>query len=72
LKVSERALKCFENGINPNDTVKGKPLIYEMINMYYRTPAFKDCIQVFVDYGLDFKDKVLLVVLLDDTESLDV
>jgi hypothetical protein len=39
--------------------------------MYLRTNAFKECIQVFVDYGLDFKDKVLLAVLLDDAQSLD-
>jgi ankyrin repeat protein len=62
---------CFENGIHPNDTTNGKLLIDDFINMYLRTNAFKECIQVFVDYGLDFKDKVLLAVLLDDAQSLD-
>lgn len=63
--------ECFENGIDPNQFYKGKPLIYEMINMYLRGSGFKKCIQTFVDYGLAFQDKVLLAVLLDDAASLD-
>ena len=63
--------ECFENGVNPNDTFNEKPLIYELINMYSRGPLFKKCIRVFVDYGLDFEDKVLLAVLLDDAKMLN-
>ncbi|MBP6237767.1 MAG: ankyrin repeat domain-containing protein [Saprospiraceae bacterium] len=63
--------ECFENGINPNDLFHGSPLIDEMITMYTRTPRFKECIKVFVDYGLKFEDPVLLAVLMDDSEMLD-
>jgi hypothetical protein len=63
--------ECFENGIDPNQLHNGKPLIYEMINMYLRGPKFKSCIQTFVNYGLKFDDEVLLAVLLDDATSLD-
>jgi hypothetical protein len=63
--------ECFENGVDPNQLYKGKPLIYELINMYLRGPNFKNCIKVFVDFGLKFDDKVLLAVLLDDATSLD-
>ena len=63
--------ECFENGIDPNQEYKGKPLIYEMINMYLRSPKFKGCIKTFVDFGLKFDDKVLLAVLLDDASSLE-
>ena len=63
--------ECFENGVDPNQLYKGKPLIYEMINMYLRGPKFKSCIQAFVDFGLKFDDRVLLSVLLDDAVSLD-
>lgn len=63
--------ECFINGIDPNQLYKGKPLIYEMINMYLRGPKFKNCIQAFVDFGLKFNDKVLLAVLLDDATLLD-
>lgn len=63
--------ECFENGIDPNQLYKGKPLIYEMINMYLRSSKFKDCIKAFVDHGLQFEDKALLAVLLDDASLLD-
>ena len=63
--------ECFENGVDPNQTYKGKPLIYEMINMYLRGAKFKSCIKTFVDFGLKFDDQVLLAVLLDDATSLD-
>ena len=62
---------CFEKGIQPNEMVHGKPLVYSLINMYTRGPLFRECIQAFVDYGLAFEDKVLLSVLLDDATALD-
>ena len=54
----------FKSGVNPNEIVNGKPLIYELINMYTRGLSFKSCIQAFIDHGLDFEDKILLSVLL--------
>jgi Ankyrin repeat len=68
----EEIRECFENGIDANQIVNGKPLVYEMINMYTRGPSFKKCIKIFVDYGLDFEDKILLSVLLDNPNLLDV
>jgi hypothetical protein len=63
--------ECFENGISPNDEYNNQPLIYELTSEYTRTPRFKDCVKTFVDYGLQFNDKILLAVLLDDATSLD-
>jgi hypothetical protein len=63
--------ECFENGVSPNAIVDGKPLIYSLVNMYSRGPLFKECIKVFVDHGLEFEDKILLAVLLDDSASLN-
>lgn len=63
--------ECFENGVDPNQIRKGKPLVYELISMYTRGPLFKKCVETFVDYGLVFEDKVLLSVLLDNAELLD-
>ncbi|MEP7266180.1 MAG: ankyrin repeat domain-containing protein [Saprospiraceae bacterium] len=62
---------CFENGISPNQMYNGKPLVYEFINMYLRSPGFKDCIRAFVEYGLEFEDETLLAVLLDDASDLE-
>ena len=62
---------CFSRGVNPNDRFRGEPLIYELISEYTRSPRFKDCIKAFVNHGLDFEDKVLLAVLMDDAGTLD-
>lgn len=61
---------CFRKGVDPNELWNGKPLIYELINMYTRGPRFRECIRAFVDHGLEFDDPVLLAVLLDDAELL--
>jgi hypothetical protein len=62
--------ECFDHGVDPNTTINGKPLVYELINMYTRGASFKSCIKSFVDYGLIFEDKALLSVLLDDASML--
>jgi hypothetical protein len=62
--------ECFENGISPNDLFQNEPLIHELISEYTRTSRFKDCVKVFVDYGLELHDQVLLAVLLDDDRKL--
>jgi hypothetical protein len=64
--------ECFENGISPNHVFRGEPLIYELTSEYARTPRFKDCVRVFVDYGLQFEDRILLSVLLNDANALDL
>ena len=63
--------ECFENGVNPNDLYNNEPLIYELTSEYARTSSFKSCVKTFADYGLNFEDKVLLAVLLDDTDFLN-
>jgi hypothetical protein len=63
--------KGFSQGISPNDYFRGQPIIYELISEYTRSPRFKDCVKAFADHGLDFDDKILLSVLLDDAKSLD-
>jgi hypothetical protein len=62
--------ECFKNGISPNDLYRDKPLIYELISEYTRSPRFSDCVRVFVENGLSFEDTPLLSVLLNDYVSL--
>lgn len=62
---------CFENGDNPNQLFRGKPLIEELISEYTRTARFKECVKVFVDFGLKFDDRELLAVLMDDALALE-
>ncbi len=42
-----------------------------MTSEYTRTSRFKDCVKAFVEHGLNFNDKALQAVLLDDFDSLD-
>jgi len=62
---------CFAAGISPNEYYNGLPLFFELIGEYTRSPRFKDCVAAFVEYGLEWKDEVLVSILLDDAEKLD-
>lgn len=63
--------RCFAQGLDPNLIYKGKPLFYELVNMYWRSREFKHCVRTFVDQGLIFNDPGLLAVLLDDDSTLE-
>ena len=60
----------FDNGGDPNEVIDGIPLFTTMVEMYLRSPVFKECIKLFIDQGLVFEDKALLAVLSDDAEIL--
>jgi len=63
--------ECFKNGLSPNALFRNEPLIYELTSEYTRSPRFKECVKAFVDCGLEFEDKILLAILLDDAHTLD-
>ena len=63
--------RYFDQGGDPNEVNDGMPLFKMMMEMYTRTPRFKDCVQVFIDKGLVFEDEALLSVLIDDSEKLE-
>jgi len=48
----------------------GVPLFTTMVEMYMRSPRFKQCVSVFIDHGLAFDDPALLAVLSDDPDRL--
>jgi len=62
----------FDNGGDPNGHFSdGTPVFTLMIEMYTRTPRFKDCVQVFIDHGLKFEHEELLAVFIDDAGKLE-
>jgi ankyrin repeat protein len=61
----------FEKGLDPNLIFEGKPLIYKLIDMYTRGADFAKCMAAFVESGLDFEEKPLLAVLLNDAKELE-
>ncbi len=60
----------FVAGGDPNEVHGGTPLFHTMVEMYTRTPRFKECIRLFVKAGLQFREEALLAVLLDDEPKL--
>lgn len=60
----------FKNGGSPNEVHDGMPVFTMMVEMYARGPRFKDCVQAFIDAGLEYEDKALLAVLAHDEEKL--
>ncbi len=66
----EKIKKYFEEGGNPNEINEGVPLFKMMIEMYARTPRFKDCVQTFIDAGLEYENKALLAVFIDDASKM--
>jgi ankyrin repeat protein len=64
--------RYFDEGGSPNDIFPdGMPVFTMMVEMYLRSPRFKDCVKAFIDAGLEFEDKALLSVLIDDAENLE-
>ncbi len=61
----------FNDRGDPNEVHDGVPLFTTMIEMYYRSPKFKDCVKAFIGAGLQFEDRALLAVLAHDAEKLN-
>lgn len=71
LHAADGMRNCFALGVDPNSLHNGKPLIYELLSEYTRSPRFKDCVKAFVDAGLQMENKALLAVLLNDAALLE-
>lgn len=63
--------RYFLDGGSPNEVHDGIPLFTTMVEMYYRSPEFKDCVRAFIDAGLVYPDQSLLAVLAHDAEKLN-
>ena len=61
----------FRQDGDPNEVHDGIPLFTTMVEMYTRTPRFKDCVRVFVNAGLIFENQSLLAIFLDDAQKLE-
>ncbi|MFM2393833.1 MAG: hypothetical protein RLZZ546_1815 [Bacteroidota bacterium] len=69
---SEIIREEFEKGISPNQDYNGKPLIYSLINMYYRSHKFSECMKVFKEFGWKEEDEILFIILLNDPKKLNL
>ena len=71
LHAADGIRNCFALGVDVNSLHKNQPLVYELLSEYTRSPRFKDCVKAFVDAGLQFENKALLAVLLNDAVMLE-
>lgn len=63
--------KCFSEGLDPNDHGNELPLLLELVSMYTRSRRFKDCVQAFVDAGLQWNDDLLISILTNNATALE-
>jgi len=61
----------LKNGADPNEVKNGTPVFIWLLEMYTRSPRFKDCVQAFIDAGLKFEPLALLAVFADDAPKLE-
>ncbi len=61
----------FNEGGDPNEIHDGVGLFTTFVEMYTRSPLFKEGVKIFTDAGLNFEDDALLAVLMDDPERLN-
>jgi Ankyrin repeats (3 copies) len=66
----EEIQKTLAKGVDPNGLINGQTPLMCLVEMYYRSPKFSECIRCLVEAGARCNDAGLLAVLLDDTDLL--
>ncbi|HEX4960180.1 MAG TPA: ankyrin repeat domain-containing protein [Thermoanaerobaculia bacterium] len=67
----ERIRSILDAGFDVRTPVKGKAPIAHLIEMYYRSDAFPDCVRLLLDRGAVLEDPVLRPVFLNDVDELE-
>lgn len=62
---------ALDAGAELDRPVNGKLPIHYLIEMYFRSDAFTDCLRLVLDRGAVIDDSLLRAVLLNDTAELD-
>jgi ankyrin repeat protein len=66
----EKIQEALAAGVDVNGLLDGKTPLTWLIEMYFRSPRFSDCVRCLVNAGAQGADVGLLAVLLDDAELL--
>lgn len=66
----ERIQEGLTAGIDVNGLLDGKTPLTLLVEMYFRSPKFSDCVRCLVQAGARCPDTALLAVLLDDAKLL--
>jgi ankyrin repeat protein len=68
---TEKIEEALAAGIDPNALIEGKTPLTLLVEMYYRSPAFSDCVECLVRAGAQCAEPGLLEVLLDEPKLLN-
>lgn len=68
---TEKIEQALATGIDANALIDGKSPLVHLIEMYYRSPLFSDCVRCLVKAGAVHPDAGLLAVLLDDASLIE-
>lgn len=60
----------LDRGFDVHSTIKGKPVISHLIEMYARSDAFPACLGLLLERGATLEDPRVAPVLLDDADGL--
>ena len=61
----------LDAGFDIQDAVDGKAPLDYLIEMYFRSDAFVDCLRLLLDHGARLEDRLVRAVLLNDVTELD-
>jgi hypothetical protein len=67
---TQKIQEALAGSIDVNGLLDGKTPLTWLVEMYFRSPKFSDCVRCLVQAGARCPDIGLLAVLLDDTELL--
>lgn len=67
----ERIREILDAGFDFTAPVKGKTPVTHLVEMYFRSDRFPDCLRLLLDRGAALEDPVLAPVLLDDPAALE-
>jgi Ankyrin repeat len=67
----KRIRTILDAGFDPKGSIKGKPLVTHLIEMYTRSDQFPACLQLLLDRGAVMEDPIIAPVLLDDANALE-
>jgi len=65
-----RIQEALDAGVDVNGLIGGKTPLTCLVEMYFRSPKFSDCVRCLTEAGARCTDSSLIAVLLDDADLL--
>lgn len=63
--------RILDSGFDVHTTIRGKSPITHLVEMYFRSDRFADCLRLMLDRGATLDDPLLRPILLNDVPELE-